>query len=357
MDRSEVAQRFRAIADGSFRDVPLYRRLAFAIAERPPLTDFATQLPYHALAGGLVFSTLHYLVLAEVDAEFSASWRQEEQTPAAIDDLELRFERFVLNHASSITALVDRHPGAQLNEVNRCAYLMPALATVAESRSRALALLEIGASAGLLLNFDRYSYRYGDSSFGPRSAVSIQSENRSQPPHLNMPDVRWRLGVDRHPVDVNDHHAALWLLASVYPGDTTRAARLSAAIAEAREHPPPVVTGQAADVETFGHRSPQDLSLTITTTALLMYLDPAARLEFRRSIDQLAETRSVDWLICEPPAVLASLGSDVGDLVAPYVDRSDFVGPLIHVASDREAPNLLALTGPHARWIDWLGAP
>lgn len=353
MDRTEAAQRFRAIAGGSFRDVPLYRRLALAIAERPPLLDFAARLPDHALAGGLVFSTFHYLALAEVDTTFTAAWRQEAQAPAAVDDLEQRFERFVKDHESSILGLVHRHPGAQLNEVNRCAYLLPALSAVAAVRRQPLALLEIGASAGLLLNFDRYTYRYGESSFGPHSAVSIESELRSPLPRLTMPDAPWRLGIDRQPIDLHDHQAALWLLASIYPGDTARAARLSAAIDDAREHPQSVVAGQAADLQAFAGHAPNDLALTVTTTALLMYLDPATRIEFRRAIEELGEARPVDWLICEPPDVIASLGPDFTDLVTPYLDWVDFVGPLVHLASHRE-PELLALTGPHARWIDWV---
>jgi hypothetical protein len=354
VDPLEAAQRFRAIADGSFRDVPLYRRLALAIADRPPLLEFAKRLPDHALAGGLVFSTFHYLVLAEVDAGFTAAWRREEQAPGAIEDLELHFERFVLNHTTSISDLVARHPGAQLNEVNRCAYLLPALATVARLRRQPLALLEVGTSAGLLLNFDRYSYRYGDATYGPRSGVSIDTDVRSPLPRLDMPQVPWRLGIDRQPLDLLDHDAALWLRASIYPGDTARAQRMSGAITEAREHPPSVVSGQASDVQVIGTQAPQDLALTVTTTAVLMYLDPTSRIEFRRAIEELGKTRTVDWLMCEPPAVLASLGADLSEVVTPYIGRTDYVGPLVHLASDRDHPELLALTGPHARWIDWI---
>lgn len=352
--RTEAERRFRAIADGSFRDVPLYRRLALAIANRPSLLGFAMQLPGHALAGGLVFSTLHYLVLAEVDEEFTAVWRQEEQAPGAREDFEPRFERFVLNHAKSISDLVDRHRGAQLNEVNRCAYLLPALASVAGSRRQPLALLEVGTSAGLLLNFDRYSYRYGASTFGPRSDVSIESEVLSPLPGLEMPEVPWRLGIDPKPINLLDDDAALWLLANVYPGDTARAARVSAAITEARAHPPSVLSGRASDVQVFGAQAPRDLALTVSTTAVLMYLDPTSRIHFRRAIEQLGEVRTVDWLMCEPPSVLASLGTDLSKLVGPYVGGTDFVGPLVRFAPDRERPELLALTGSHARWIDWV---
>ena len=355
VERTEAAQRFRAIANGSFRDVPLYRRLALAIAERPRLVDLASQLPDHALAGGLVFSTFHYLVLAGVDAEFTTAWQREEQEPGSVEDLEPRFERFALDHRESISDLVARHPGAQLNEVNRCAYLLPALATVARSRRQPLALLEVGTSAGLLLNFDRYSYRYGDVRYGPQSNVSIECEVRAPLPRLDMPVVPWRLGIDRRPIDLLDDDAALWLLAGIYPGDDARAARVRGAITEARKHPPSVIAGQALDVQAFATQAPQDLALTISTTAVLMYLDAASRIELRRAIEVLGQSRSVDWLMCEPPAVLASLGADVGDLVAPYAGGTDFVGPLVRLASDRGRPELLALTGPHASWVEWVG--
>lgn len=352
MDRPEAA--FRSIADGSFRHVPLYRRLAVAIADRPTLRDFAARLPDHALAGGLVFSTFHFLVLSEVDAAFSAAWRREEVAPGSVRDLEPRFERFVLDHGPSISNLVDLHRGAQTNEVNRCAYLLPALVTVAAARRRPLALVDVGTSAGLVLNFDRYSYRYGDSAYGPPSAVSIESEVRAPLPLLEMPEAPWRLGIDRQPIDLLDHDATLWLRASIYPGDTTRARRLSAAIALAQEHPPPVVTGEASDIGSFCADAPRDLALTVITTAVLMYLDPNSRIGFARALEEMGRARTVDWLICEPAATLASLGGEFSDLVAPYGSETEFIGPLVHLRSDHARPELLALTGAHARWIEWV---
>jgi hypothetical protein len=58
----------------------------------------------------------------------------------------------------------------QTNEPARCATLLPLLALLPQP----LALLEIGASAGLCLLPDLYSYKYTDSTFiAPSSHVRV----------------------------------------------------------------------------------------------------------------------------------------------------------------------------------------
>ena len=48
----------------------------------------------------------------------------------------------------------------QTNEIGRCTALLPAFATVGRHWARPLALVDLGASAGLNLLFDRYAYAY-----------------------------------------------------------------------------------------------------------------------------------------------------------------------------------------------------
>jgi Uncharacterized protein conserved in bacteria (DUF2332) len=55
-----------------------------------------------------------------------------------------------------------RTRATQTNEVGRCAFLLPVLAALPQP----LALLDVGASAGLCLYPDRYAYRYGDHQIG-----------------------------------------------------------------------------------------------------------------------------------------------------------------------------------------------
>lgn len=349
----ELAQRLVAMANGSYREVPLYRRLALSMADREALLDLVLRLPEYVLVGGLLFAAVHYLVLDEQGDPFAEAWRSEARAPGSVSDFEVQFESWVCQREELLAAAVGAHRGAQLNEVNRCSYLLPALAAVAKDRNRDVALLDVGTSAGLTLNLEHYQYRYGETTYGSPSPVLIEAQvrGRREPP-VDAPAIRWRLGLDRSPLDITDPRSALWLQAQVYPHDFDRIDRLRAAIDVTRTHPVRVVRGEASDIADFAAGVPQDLTLVIVSTALLMYLDGGSRLAMRGAIERIAHSGMVEWLVCEHPAVLASLGEDVAHVVEPWIDASDFVGPLLRISAGHP-PQLLAITGAHGRWIEW----
>jgi hypothetical protein len=94
----------------------------------------------------------------------------------------------------------------QTNEVGRCATLLPVLAGLPGP----LALIEVGASAGLCLYPDRCSYRYSgsrgdvalDPAAGPSPVVLECRLDGDVPLPDALPDVVWRGGVDLYPLDV-----------------------------------------------------------------------------------------------------------------------------------------------------------
>src|SRR5699024_10896325 len=93
----------------------------------------------------------------------------------------------------------------QTNEAARCAMLLPFLAALPQP----LALIEVGASAGLCLLPDQFSYRYtGGVALDPvggRSPVVLTAElgaGASVPSQL--PQIAWRAGIDLAPIDVTD---------------------------------------------------------------------------------------------------------------------------------------------------------
>lgn len=56
--------------------------------------------------------------------------------------------------------------------------LLPGFLSIAERTGKPLVLSEVGASAGLNLQFDRYRYRLGDFAWGEQSDVFLSPEWR-----------------------------------------------------------------------------------------------------------------------------------------------------------------------------------
>lgn len=91
----------------------------------------------------------------------------------------------------------------QTNEPARCAALLPVLALLPQP----LALLEIGASAGLCLVPDRYAYRYNENIYiapslkvaGIPPTFSCNTNVKTPIPKRNV-EVVWRAGLDLEPI-------------------------------------------------------------------------------------------------------------------------------------------------------------
>lgn len=136
--------------------------------------------------------------------------------------------------------------------MGRCAALLAAHRFASSWSGLPLRVLEIGASAGLNLNWHRYRYALADFAWGdPRSPVAIRAETRGGAPPDGPPyealAVESCTGCDLSPVDVARDDAALHLASFVWADQPERLGRLRAAIALARRHPPRVERARAGD--------------------------------------------------------------------------------------------------------------
>lgn len=230
----------------------------------------------------------------------------------------------------------------QTNEVARCATLLPVLAGLPGP----FALLEVGASAGLCLHLDRYSYRWLDGSAldpadGP-SPVVLTCEVSGDPPlPVTMPEVVWRAGIDLNPLDVRDDDAMAWLENLVWPGQDERRARLRAAIELAREDPPALVQGDLVDaLPALVEQAPQDATLVVFHSAVIVYLPPDRRADYARMMRDFVSARRLHWISNEGPEVVPGIS-----LSAP--PDGFFALGLDGVP--------VALTHGHGRSLHWLG--
>jgi hypothetical protein len=204
-----------------------------------------------------------------------------------------------------------------------------------------LALIEVGASAGLNLYPDRYQYRYGDRPpVGPSSPVSLSVATTGPlPPVSAVPTVVWRAGIDLNPLDVTRADDMLWLESLVWPEQTDRAERLRAAISIARTEPPLLVRGDLnEEITSLVAQAPSDATVVVFHTAVLAYVDPAGRDTFASLMGSLP----VRWISNETPLTFPAIAASAPP---PPLDRE-----LTLLALDGVP---LAYATPHGQYLSW----
>ena len=214
--------------------------------------DVAAQAHRGAIPN-LLFAAVHFLLLRRQElplADYYPSLREHPRQDAGIH---AAFRQFCRDHRAELEQLV-RTRYVQTNEVNRSAFLLPAFVRVFElGGRRPLALVDVGASAGLNLRWDFYCYEYGGRlPAGPaKSPLTLRCELRGDAlPTVagSLPPVSRRVGIDFHPIDLHDSAERLWLEALVWPDQPQRRERLALAIAIAKEHDVEMIAGDALDV-------------------------------------------------------------------------------------------------------------
>jgi hypothetical protein len=247
------------------------------------------------------------------------------------------FRSFVLARWDELSATMLARR-TQTNEPSRCATLLPVLAALPQP----LALLEVGASAGLCLYPDRYAYRYDDRPVLGSSDVVLRCATRGAVPvPTTVPTVAWRRGLDLNPLDVRAELDMRWLECLIWPEQTERFSTFRAAVSLARAEPATVVAGDlTADLAALAAQAPADATLVVFHSAVLAYLDDADRSAFHEQLARIAARRPLVWLSNEGPGVCVHVPVPQG--AVPFV-----------LARDGEP---LAYTGPHGKWIDWTAA-
>jgi hypothetical protein len=155
------------------------------------------------------------------------------------------FRDALQEHRAEIGQVVAR--GCQTNEVGRSAALLGGFLEVAHRTHLPLRILEIGASAGLNLRWDRYRYEAGEIGWGDEhSPVRFVHFFEVPPPLDRSAEVIERKGCDLVPIDPTSEDGALSLRSFVWADQLGRLSRLDGAIEIAKQVPVSVVPLDAA---------------------------------------------------------------------------------------------------------------
>jgi hypothetical protein len=319
-----VAENYRRFSASEARGrSPLYEELTAGVADDPELRAFLEDLPPAKRQPNLLLATVRFLAGLQPDLR--------------------AFREVVLGRRDEVAATMLARR-TQTNEPARCATLLPALAAV----DGPLALLEVGASAGLCLLPDRYGYCYrsADGDVRIEGSPTLTCDVRGPAPiPRRVPTVVWRAGIDLHPLDVADPDDLRWLACLVWPGQEGRAERLEAAAEIARTDPPRIVSGDLVDdLPALAAQAPPDATLVVLGSAVLTYVP----VERRRAFAEVVRGLDAVWLASEEASVLAGLPAPPpADLPAPPPGPTPFL-----LVRDGHEP--LAWVDGHGTWLQWL---
>jgi hypothetical protein len=196
----------------------------------------------------------------------------------------------------------------QTNEVGRSAALLFGFLAAAKGTGLPLRLLEVGASAGLNLRWDRFRYEADGFAWGPAgSPVKLEFElEGNAPPDLpSSVEIAGRRGCDASPVDPTTEEGQLTLLAYIWPDQTARIARMRAALEVANEVPASIDREPAAAWTRRMLAEPAPGQATaIYHSIMSQYLSDEERAEFFASIEKAGRRATAQaplaWLRMEP---------------------------------------------------------
>jgi len=286
-----VRDQYLRFADEAAEDSPCFLEWASGVADDPEVLAWVDSLPGLKKQPNLVFAAARWHGVA---------------APGPYDGLRAA----LLADDGAIRATILER-STQTNEVGRLATLLPAFALAVPSGP--VALIEVGASAGLNLFPDRWGYAW-------RTAEGVLELGR--PPYLAcevtgpaplpgaLPQVSWRGGIDLHPLDVTDADAMAWLEVLVWPEQDGRRERLAHAVSVARAEPPRIVPGDlldelpalVAEAEPFG-------TVVVFHSAVAAYLPVPDRERMHAMLRDLVAVGACHWVSNEAPGIFPAVSA------------------------------------------------
>ena len=217
--------------------------------------------------------------------------------------------------------------------------VLAAMLALADVTRLPLRIFEIGSSAGLLLNFDRYRYSGEGWAWGDTRSLAHLRNNAAlgKPAHLDAPlEVIERRGCDLHPLDASNGNDADTLLGFIWPDQAERFSRLRAALDIARAHPVDIVRADGIAWSRTAAVPHEGSATVLLHTVITEHMTPLDRESLRKAIDELAaratSARPFAWIRMEPA-------------------QQGYLTTLTHWPADEET--VIAASDGHAQNLRW----
>lgn len=331
-------------------DCPLYEVVANAIADDPAMQAVTSPARAGQPPANMLFAAVHDTLLGGADHElrlyYSHLLKPGETVRVPDAATYAVFQDFVAQHRAAIDPLIATRV-TNTNEVRRSSYLRAGYAAIAAVDPKPLNIVELGPSAGLNLNWDRYQYEYrladgGVLHGGPPSSLVIDTAVRGVPPPVpaNPPKVAARVGLELNKVDLRSPADRRWLVALLWPGLPERIERMEKALAIATTHPPPIIAGDAlANLPGVLAAMPPDHAAVVTHSMVTYQWDQPMRDRLEAILLEAGRARAV-WRLFQ-------------DTIEHAYDPAKYPLRLRHYADGAMRERVLAQVHHHGSWIAW----
>ncbi len=296
--------------------------------------------PIHDAIPLRLAAALHRIVLSGRDDRLARHYPSVGGKPGP--DFTADFIAYMRDHMDEIDSALTQQ--VQTNEVGRSIVQLTLSHWLTTRDISHFDYLEVGASAGLNLNFDRYYACSGQLRMGtPSSEVRFMGDCFSHTPALPRVGARVhrKRGVDISPLDVTQREDELRLLSFLWPDQKVRLERTRAAISIAQQHVPLVDSGSADDWLQMQLSRPSDHAVMVFHSIVWQYLGAGTQSRMREALSE-AGTRATTsapliWARMEPSGPVADVQVDVWD-----------------GTSDEPQHFRLAEVGYHGQNLNWL---
>ena len=359
---NRLREQFTEFAAVQCTELPLYRAISEAVAADDGLIELLDVAKPGQARPVLLFAAVHDLVLRYPEEPLcrwypSVGGTRPVGAEGSPDDPMPMMRRFIDEHRPELDASLASR-STQTNEPNRsCLWFAAVRHATADVPGRPIALIEVGASAGINLGFDRYSYRftlpggepaaYGDS--GVELACELQRPGTTPPLDDELAPIIARIGLDLDPVDLSIEADRRWLKACIWAEEADRHRRFDAAVADTLRSPPQLVRDDAVDgIGDLIEEQPEDAHIVVISSWVMSYLRRDRRAAFDAALDLAAQHRDVSWISAEAEGAVAFVPP------SPVTPELHTVVGMARWRDGRRDDTLIARCHPHLAWMEWL---
>lgn len=344
MDLNYLKERFLVFAETECKgNSEHYYKLSIQIANDAELLNIAANTRQGQPIPNIFFAAIHYLLLLNQDKELARYYPSIQRNHFAEIPFYI-FKDFCIENDNEIKKIISTRI-VQTNVINRCTYLMPIFSKIIAEENKPTTIIDIGTSAGLTLNFDKYEYWYNDQKvFGKSKVIAKSKIIESTIPNIyNILQPILKIGIDQNVINPSDKDEILWLKALVWTDQLERFVAIEEALKlDELKNIKFIKADTVLDFEREILKADRNQNLIVYATHVLYQFTQDQKDDFYAMLERVAQLRDFYFLSVEGIQILLE-----------RYNSKETVIELTTYKNRQKTLKFVAETNGHGNWIKW----